>query len=184
VKTSSHALTPANIPLVRVTKTLALCSVLGSVITLAFAWHTSLFGEFANRSSLYPLIGLADPGIFLRRPTMTISSTDQDYAVITTGFPFRAFERRIGYDHHPYELPHLNMTHASCLGGLAIPGDRALPLFPVVSGLLLDVALWSAASWLLFVAPFTYRRLSRRRRGLCLRCAYPLVDGHCPECGR
>ncbi len=53
-----------------------------------------------------------------------------------------------------------------------------LPLAIIVPGF--------AANTLFYAAPFTTRRLIRRKRGLCVTCGYDLRHADheaCPECG-
>ncbi len=62
---------------------------------------------------------------------------------------------------------------------------RALPLRPIWPGFAVNTIFYAALLWLPF-APFTLRRLIRRRRGLCPACGYDLRHAEhegCPECG-
>lgn len=60
-----------------------------------------------------------------------------------------------------------------------------LPLRPVWTGFALDTLLYAAACWTIMGGPFTLRRWRRVRRGLCLKCGYPVRGlARCPECGR
>lgn len=57
------------------------------------------------------------------------------------------------------------------------------------AGFVLNPLMAGAAAWLAFVLPFPMvgwlRRRRRASRGLCVRCAHPLLDAaRCPECGR
>lgn len=67
--------------------------------------------------------------------------------------------------------------------------DRGLhlPIYPIWTGLLANLAVLSAAWWLLLFAPFALRRTWRSRRGRCAKCGYDLratPSGQpCPECG-
>jgi hypothetical protein len=61
------------------------------------------------------------------------------------------------------------------------------PLRPIWSGFALNTMFYALAAFLFIRGACTMRRRSRRRHGLCVRCAYPLtgnVTGRCPECGR
>ena len=61
-----------------------------------------------------------------------------------------------------------------------------LPLRPVWPGFVLNSLLYAASLWLLISGPFTLRRMIRRKRGLCPKCAYDLRGtdhAACPECG-
>ena len=61
---------------------------------------------------------------------------------------------------------------------------RVLPLYPIWPGFAINTIFYAAILWLLFAAPFTLRRWRRIRRGLCVRCAYPVgTNAVCSECG-
>jgi hypothetical protein len=64
----------------------------------------------------------------------------------------------------------------------------ALPCNPLWPGLLADTLFFAACAWGLWRLPLALRRRSRRRHGLCPRCAYSLAglpeNAACPECGR
>ena len=53
-------------------------------------------------------------------------------------------------------------------------------------GFLINTLLYACIPLAILFGPRQIRRLSRRRRGACLRCGYDLrglTDGLCPECG-
>lgn len=59
-----------------------------------------------------------------------------------------------------------------------------LPLRPIWTGFIINTVFYAVILWLLLFAPFTARRVIRRRRGLCEHCAYPIgVSPVCTECG-
>ena len=62
--------------------------------------------------------------------------------------------------------------------------QRVLPLRPIPVGLAVNTSVYGAAIWAALFLPGHLRRASRRRRGCCVGCGYPL-DGSvtCPECG-
>lgn len=62
--------------------------------------------------------------------------------------------------------------------------SRMLPLLPLWWGFTINTLLYGMILWLLFLGPFAARRMLRRRRGLCARCAYPIGKSPvCTECG-
>ncbi len=62
---------------------------------------------------------------------------------------------------------------------------RALPLRPIRPGFAVNTFFYAGILWLLIPGPFALRRLIRRRRGLCPKCAYPMGESEvCTECGR
>ena len=51
-------------------------------------------------------------------------------------------------------------------------------------GFALNTIFYAAIAWALFALPFAIRRRRRIKRGLCVRCAYPVgVGNKCTECG-
>ena len=65
-------------------------------------------------------------------------------------------------------------------------GSEYLPIRPIWTGLISDTIIYSAVWWLLLSIPFALRSVLRRKRGLCLKCAYDLQGAEhevCPECG-
>ncbi|MEE9128822.1 MAG: hypothetical protein V3T84_02305 [Phycisphaerales bacterium] len=72
--------------------------------------------------------------------------------------------------------------------GLSEPIDllgRILPLRPIWLGFAINTVFYAMILSVPF-APFTLRRLIRRKRGLCINCGYDLRGAEheaCPECG-
>lgn len=61
-----------------------------------------------------------------------------------------------------------------------------LPLYPIWPGFAINTVFYAAICWLLWMTPFTARRMIRRRRGRCPNCGYDLAHAEheqCPECG-
>lgn len=63
-----------------------------------------------------------------------------------------------------------------------------LPTRPIWSGFLANSAIYALVAWFPLGLPGFARRTWRRRRGLCVRCAYPVTGTKrpgtkCPECG-
>ncbi len=58
-----------------------------------------------------------------------------------------------------------------------------LPTRPLWRGLLVDTAFHAIVAYVLLFVPGDVRRWLRRRRGLCVKCAYPVSGGTCSECG-
>ncbi len=62
---------------------------------------------------------------------------------------------------------------------------KALPLRPAGPDFAFNTLFYAVLLWLLIPGPFALRRLIRRRRGLCPKCAYPMGESAvCTECGR
>ncbi len=62
---------------------------------------------------------------------------------------------------------------------------RALPLMPLLRGMVMNAIVWATTAWAFVSLARRRWRHRRSRRGLCVACAY-LVRGFssCPECGR
>ena len=69
-------------------------------------------------------------------------------------------------------------------GSIGLP--RALPLRPIPIGFVVNSLLYATCVWLMVSVPFDARRMSRRKRGRCIKCGYDLSHAEheaCPECG-
>ena len=65
--------------------------------------------------------------------------------------------------------------------GWSIP--RALGTQPIWHGLVVNTMFYATAVYVLICFASTSRGMMRKRRGLCVACAYPVAEGTCPECG-
>ena len=60
-----------------------------------------------------------------------------------------------------------------------------LPFRPIWPGFAINSVFYAAGLWLMYYGLHAVRRLIRRRRGLCPKCAYPVGESAvCTECGR
>jgi len=60
----------------------------------------------------------------------------------------------------------------------------SLPLIPLWPGFAINTLVYAGVLWMLCCGPFALRRMIRRRRGQCARCAYPIGQSPvCTECG-
>jgi hypothetical protein len=100
---------------------------------------------------------------------------------ITTGWPLPAMQ----YDSIPSAsawVRGIPILGSSTIAGGLMP--RRLPLRPLPIPFLLDTAAFALAGWAAIFAAAKLRATSRRRRGLCIQCAYPVAGlATCPECG-
>ena len=65
-----------------------------------------------------------------------------------------------------------------------IDEQRALPTEILWPGFAINTVFYAAILWLLFAATFALRRWRRIKRGLCVKCAYPVGTSEvCTECG-
>ena len=78
--------------------------------------------------------------------------------------------------------------------GISLPWDlsmrwpqfvpRGLPLGLIVPGFALNTLFYATVLGLLIPCPLALRRFTRRRRGLCPACGYPMGESDvCTECG-
>lgn len=112
---------------------------------------------------------------------------------VASGWPFRAamYLQWSTYPlpDDPSPIPRRGLVHNWRISRLPFSNKFRkldIPMQPLWRGLLLNIAIWSAASWCCFSASGLLKRSLRRRRGLCPACAYDLrgsSDGRCPECG-
>jgi hypothetical protein len=63
-------------------------------------------------------------------------------------------------------------------------GGRIVPFKPLWPGFAINTIFYAAIVFALFAVPGAIKRWRRIKRGLCVRCAYPLgTSGVCSECG-
>lgn len=99
---------------------------------------------------------------------------------VIAGFPIRSIHGGLGFDQWPDSAAQVRPN--SVLWELT--GSDILPLRPILTGSIINILFYTMLLWLLFFAPFTARRMLRRRRGVCEKCAYPVgVNSNCTECG-
>jgi hypothetical protein len=69
------------------------------------------------------------------------------------------------YDRHGHQI-----RIGKSLFGLGI----TLPAWPLWPGFAFNTVLYAGVLWMLCCSPFALRRMIRRRRGQCVKCAYPI----------
>ncbi len=113
---------------------------------------------------------------------------------IKVGWPMYAFRStRCGFIRLGASVSHPGYLSAPVLSrvqqGLDVDiGRRSMvvPLEPVWPGCVVNTLMFAAIAEVLLAIPRLIRTRYRRRRRLCVRCAYPLLPGTgqtCPECG-
>jgi hypothetical protein len=106
------------------------------------------------------------------------------------GFPVVAMQQEFEMRHLPDGGRFFNtdfVVHGGIPFAHGIHTPRSLPFRPIWPGFLINTLVYAALLWLIFLAPFAARRMLRRRRGLCEKCAYPVGtwggSSVCTECG-
>ena len=62
---------------------------------------------------------------------------------------------------------------------------KFIPLRPVWPGFAINTIFYATILWVLFAAPFQFRRYRRIKHGQCPACAYPVGSSDvCTECGK
>ncbi len=68
---------------------------------------------------------------------------------------------------------------------LWLSDDFILPYGPIWHAFIPNAVLYATLLWLLTRGPFALRRLIRMKRGLCVKCGYPMGKSPvCTECGK
>ena len=168
-----------------------LCIALAAVATLAVAWSGA--ATFSSDDASWGRCDdalVADNALYRR-------TLDERRRVMfdEAGWPFRAFASEHRVTRVAGGALQLVESSAAMRVSARTPVTSpprfpaatysvALPLRPLIVGLTLDVAIYCA----LMRAAFVWCRRSvawaRGRKGLCVRCAYPIGPGsRCPECG-
>lgn len=83
----------------------------------------------------------------------------------------------------------ISLTQLGLNGNDRWPARSMVPAFPlriIWPSFALNSFFYAAILWLLTLGPFTARRMTRRKSGLCIKCGYDLNHADhsvCPECG-
>jgi hypothetical protein len=116
-----------------------------------------------------------------------VSQATQVVAAVEAGWPFRCL-RAYAVSRAPGQT---SAGATSLVGGLPLEWDfgvpigfplrRTLPILPIWSGLIANMAITAA----LLLGPAVVRDLLRVRSGRCENCGHQLLrtQAHCPECG-
>jgi len=109
---------------------------------------------------------------------------DEPFTVIdegARGWPMLSFRYEVRDD-----LTNTDLTApiANAYGDLWSSNGHIIPGYPIAKGVAFNTLFYAVIVWLLCFAPFDFRRLRRSRRGLCVRCGYPVgTSDICSECG-
>ena len=116
--------------------------------------------------------------------TIEASLTDHDLMFLLetrlAGWPSYSFEGWFDSDNRRIEEDYRRRYGVLLLPEWAMPqqGVRRLidflPWHPIWPGFAINTIFYAAIVWMLFAAPFQFRRRRRIKRGLCPACAYPV----------
>ena len=129
--------------------------------------------------------GLSRLGTVLDNGSLYQSGDERIVVRLEIGWPFRCLygvaavmNGEWAYESWLVQLP----ARHTVLGYSYAP---ELPLRPIWPGFAVNTISYAAILWLLIQGPFALKRLIRRRRGLCPKCAYPMgASDTCSECGK
>jgi hypothetical protein len=147
--------------------------LIGTEETLGLTWVWRL-GVAQERSVWDAWAAL---GVPITRPVWYSDAMSRHHAILTAGWPFRT-----AWCMHTFEPDEVS-------GGVIFKfGNResTVPLRPIWTGLLLNVALFAMLISIGRLGLRRIRRTVRRRKGDCVRCGYDrrlASSDHCPECG-
>jgi hypothetical protein len=131
-------------------------------------------------------IALVEPHFVTRgQERLQIPSSIYAYVAYEIGWPLRSMERIETYPSIDIEPLQSSLPVPQSLQRLGNEGwTHRLPLVPIPLGFAVNTAFYGTLTWLGLVGLAWFARRSRRRRGLCVACKYPIAGlAMCPECG-
>ncbi len=166
---------------------IAVCLLLGAVVNVAVAWGCARWPRYANWIS-------PDEDLQVL-PSSRDADIDMLWESRDLGVEIRVFGGMDSNQREVYATHVLSGLPARSMSGETwdafVPNRRAMfvgrgliPLRPIWPGFAVNTIFNAAILWLLIPGPFVLRRLLRLKRGLCLKCAYPMGESSvCTECG-
>ena len=188
---------------------LALFLILGAIVNVAVAWGCAKWFDWIEMITLRPtLTNTFDPAAW-RLDNLPKSWPDKPSFALTRRTGWFLFTDQMKYlddegafilHDFRFGVPSKSLTCYKLLvsqksrwttswryANSRLGGDYPLPLHPIWPGFAFNTIFYATILWLLTLAPFTARRLIRRKRGLCIKCGYDLCGTEhyaCPECGK
>lgn len=161
------------------------------------AKRDEITGELSSMSWAGPINAQSDPVTGTLHTITWASDSAENISEVRAGWPLRCLA---GFNNAEVTIKSgdiwLNMFRTGSGGyidAIELPpfigaafgaAWRGLPLRPIWPGFIINTIFYALLLWLLFAIPFAVRRMLRRRRGVCERCAYPVgVSPVCTECG-
>jgi hypothetical protein len=128
--------------------------------------------------------GEASSGGWIRIVPPTQGSWFEDNNRITAGWPCRALEGQEWHRRKYAAAGAYVVTRVSMLPFAQFGQEKWLPTRLLWPGFAINTIFYAAIVWGLFAMPFAIRRRWRIKRGVCVRCAYPVgTSSACSECG-
>jgi hypothetical protein len=123
--------------------------------------------------------------------TATQSGGDGGWFTARIGVPFRSMDWSYGWEwKNKGQYPPPQVDTSVWCGGIRLHKReqwpyRRLPIRPRPFGFVANTLFYAGALHGLMVLVNGWQRRSRRRRGECVACRYPVIPGadRCPECG-
>jgi hypothetical protein len=181
--------------------------LLGAIVNVAVAWGCALWPQTPSLEYLssedrdlllkqcppdylsdsgwranavgYSLICLGDGHVRDHEDRVMLGLLDdptREFTIIQTGLPFHSLQSK----------DEVRILTFFAVGTVQEGLWDALPHEVLIGGFAINTLFYAAVVWLLFLAPFQFRRWRRIKRGLCPKCAYDQrgsVSPTCPECG-
>ena len=170
--------------------------------------YTGATRVFSSYRPPYPDVGYdGDPGSLLPswNPDYFSGIKREDLVNLVRmqegrGFPMLSLWGQAAADNKVVSLPDCELEYAILInpneplmgsyGNLPALNNlyqiRFLPLHPIWPGFAINTIFYAVLVWCITLAPFTARRMIRRKRNLCIKCGYDLrgsSGGGCFECG-
>ncbi len=173
----------------------------GAIVNVVVAWGLAAFTGTSSFAWLEieddvaaPIVARAWPHPIAPNAMSESTGPGVDVYALSggSGFISYAYERRAGWPIRSFVDFSYSGTSADAISGrkssltlAQLPLHRqSLPIEPLPIGFIINTLFYALLLWLLLFAPFAARRMLRRRRGQCEKCAYPIgVSPVCTECG-
>lgn len=150
------------------------------------SWTEYNLAQYPTKSSIVPKWTQA--GL---KPTESLEEHDphSNLAEIASGWPSRSFACRFWFGDNSSKglgsvlaIEHGLLLRESSNGQAMY--SVVLPIRPIWPGILINWFFYAGVAGSLKAGWNCWRRVARRRAGLCVECGYPIAaDQRCPECG-
>jgi hypothetical protein len=144
---------------------------------------SSAISKFLTPDELLPKWSNFDPVAFGLRTEGVIPVTREYREHIALGLPCRTLCADFS-DTRPFTERPQWVGAIECKWRYKDGSKRIFPIHPIFPGFAINTIFYAAVLWVLFAVPLKVRRWRRIKRGVCVRCAYPVgASAVCSECG-